>query len=651
MPRPEDLPENLRRDAAESLGDALNRCGVDYYLLVGNEIPPLIISLVIMGLAYTRALTEAFIDKYDEAVGEVRRILNIARGRGISVAERLYGLGLALIIANAARLGRDVKPGDADIALRIASFAIQRVALPILIRLVLGALEPLRGKAPHRYLELLAPALSIGNLDSIAVEYILNELNYVLSEYGDVVKGHALSLVYAIRAYANLLGEYLVYFSDKVGGVVGRVVGLLNELGRFKTSLGVIAWAIALAPALGSEYVRRLMEEKLGINVVNKASEILGELGRLRGLAQELMRDEEFMGYVESGYVKADEEAVKEEILETASFLKQALARYRLHNDELDEAKDLFKDAAEERREIGDYENDLIARGWVLRVEAIRGSLVGDELVDGFRQLYEEAFNEEHFKYTAEYLSDASGTLGDYLVSLALTGDHETISRLLEEHLWVLNANEQASVLTRLTLNALLRPRGRLSSELKDKLSVNPGELIDAFGSYMRNKFLPALMVAFGVIKKPEDGIKLCEKFNDEGCIDSVLAIKGNSAAVKQLREWVINAFNNWLKGFGFDAESLINEFRGLVYGLDGKSLVQLIAPKGSMAQLALMLHALINDNKELAKAHALIGAVEATEKLPARLFLEAYKECKECCDLGSESFRRAIAKLFFLHV
>jgi len=45
-------------------------------------------------------------------------------------------------------------------------------------------------------------------------------------------------------------------------------------------------------------------------------------------------------------------------------------------------------------------------------------------------------------------------------VSLALTGDHETINKLLEEHWWVLNANEQVSVLTRLMLNALLSPRG-----------------------------------------------------------------------------------------------------------------------------------------------------------------------------------------------
>jgi hypothetical protein len=641
--RHEDLPESLRGNVAKSLGNALNRRGVDDYLLVGNVIPPLI-----RYLTYTRVSAEAFIDKYNEAVAEVNRILNIVRGRGgIYDAESLYGLGLASIIADAARLGRDVKLGDADAALHIAASTIQRVASPGLIKLVLGALEPLHGKAPHRYLELLAAALNMENLDLITVRYIFDKLNEILDNYGDVVRGYAWPLVYAIDAYAYLLRTYFDYFnSEEVRNMVGRVVDLLNELGRFKSSPGVIAWADALAPALRHKDVRGLMEEKLGIGVVGKASEVLKELNDKREKVQELMGDKEFMSYIESSHIKADEEAVKKEIFKAASLLKHALAHYRLDNDELDKAEKLFNEAAEESREIGDYRNYLVSRSWASRVETIEGSLVGEKLVNEFRRLYEETFNVEHFMLTARYLSIASGILGEYLVSLALMGDHETINKLLEEHLWVLNAYRRASVLTRLMLNALLSPRGGLSGELEGKLGVNSEELIDAFGSHMYREFLPALRVALG-IAKPEVGIKLCEEFNDEVCIDLVLAVKGNSVAVKQLRERVINAFNNSLKGFGFDVESLINEFRGLVSGLDGRSLVQLIAPSNSIAGLALMLHALISGNKELAKAHTLYEAVRVARKLPARLFLEVYKEC---CDLKSESFRPALARLFFLH-
>ncbi|MEJ2773065.1 hypothetical protein [Stygiolobus sp. CP859M] len=656
VPRPEGFPESLRGNVAKSLGNALNRCGVDDYLLVGDVIPPLIRYLI-----YTRVSTEAFIDKYNEAVAELNRILNIARGRVISGAEGLYGLGLASIIANAARLGKVVKPSDADVALRIAPFAIKSVALPILIKPVLGALEPLRDKAPHRYLKLLASVSDMENLDPITVRYIFDKLNEILDNYGDVVKGYAWSLVNAIDAYAALLRQYISshFNSKEVGDMVGRVVDLLNELGRFKSKLDVIAWAYALAPALIYETVRRLMEEKLGINVVGKASEVLKELTDMRERVQELMRDEEFMSYIESSSLKADVEAVKIVILDAASLLKYALAFYRLENNELDEARDLFNEAAKEHGEIGDYKNYLTTCSWVLRVEAIKGSLVGEKLVNEFRRLYEETFK-EHFEFTGRYLSHASDVLGEYLMSLALTGNYEMINELLEEHLWVLNADRKASVLTRLMLNALLSPRGRLSSELKGKLSVNPEELIDAFGYRMFGNYLPALMVAFKM-KSPEEGYEECISIEDSmirrDCEGAFLAVMNDSDAVWGLRWKLTYNFNElilknetsgWLRELGFDTNALIRKFEKLVYGLDGKSLAQLMAPGSSTALLALMFHALINDNKELAKALTLYGAVTFTKKLPARLFLEVYKEC---CDLKSESFRLAIAKLFFYHV
>ena len=653
--RPEVLPEDVR----ESIKGALDRCDADYYLLVDNKIPSLIMNLT---KDHAYALAEAFVDKYNETVGEVNRILNIARGRDISDAEEFYGLGLASIIAKAVESGRAVEPGDADAALYIASFAIQRVASPDLIRSVLGALGPLRGKAPQRYIELLAPIPEIESLDLVTVRYILNELNGILGDYSDVVRGYAGSLVHAIIAYAHLLWIYSSYFEDEVESVVARVADLLNELGRFKSSLGVIAWAYALAPALDNECMKRLMEEKLGINVVRKAGEVLGGLSKLRKRVKELMGDEEFMSYIESRSVKADEETVKEVILMAASFLKHALAHYRLNNDELEEAAKLFNETAKEIKEIA-YENYLINSGWALRVEAIKGSLAGDDLVrlvNGFRQLYEETFSKEHFIPTAMYLSTASPIFGEYLVSLALTGNYEMIGKLLEERWWVLNANKKVSVLTRLMLNALLGSRVELSNELKDKLRVNPEELIDAFGCDMYSEFLPALMVALGIVK-PEDGREECDLIEDptkrRDCGDAVLAVMNDSDAVRRLREKSINAFHeqisgneksDWLRKLGFDVNALINEFEKLVGGLDGKSLVQLIAPAFSTAHLALMLYALINGDEKLAKAYTLMGAVGFAARLSTRLFLEAYKVC---CDLSSKQFRRAAAKLFFFNV
>jgi hypothetical protein len=242
-------------------------------------------------------------------------------------------------------------------------------------------------------------------------------------------------------------------------------------------------------------------------------------------------------------------------------------------------------------------------------------------------------------------------------VSLALTGDDKKINELLEEHLWVLNADRRVSILTRLMLNALLGLKDRkdqLGSKLKGKLSVNPEELINAFETDMYGKFLPALMVVPGIVK-PEDGAVMCVLIKDS--TKGVRVVCGDSAIdwlrwglVDGFRESLIERFG-WLKGLGVNADKLLNmfdKFMELVNGLDGKSLVQLIAPANSLAHLALMLHALVNGDEKLAKAHALYEAVDFGEKLPRRLFLEAYRAC---CDLSNESFRRAIAKLFFLHV
>jgi hypothetical protein len=587
----------------------------------------------------------------------------------INTAKVLYELGLVSIIANAAKSGKSVKPSDVNAALRIVPHTMRFIISVDCIEPILHALEPLRDRAPHMYLGLLAFASNVWNLDPDTAMYIFNELDKVLSNYSDVVEKHTWSLIHAINAYSNLLERYPNYFEnyfkkETVYYIVSKVVDLLKKLSNTKSYLSAVAWAFALVPALMHEHVRRLMERTLGINVVNRANEVLEELSKLKekiekeGIEELRNSDKDFMDYIESNPMKADEETVRKLILHTALLLKHALAIYRFNNNELKETEGLFNEIAKGYREISDYEGYLIDRNWALRTEAIEGSLVGGKLVKEFQQLYGETFNEEHFEPTASYLSIASPILGDYLVSLVMINNVERIKELLEEHLWVLNADDKVSVLTRLMLNVMLGPRGELSSKLKDRLNVEPWELIKAFNE-IDSEFLPALMTAFGVIK-PEDGIKLCEGFIGDDCIDSVLAAKGNSAAVKRLRERLINAFYerisegkvvDLLKRLSFDAKSLFDEFRGLVYGLDGKSLTQLIVPGNSMALLALILYALINGDEKLAKAYALIGGVAILNKLPIRLFLDVYKACEKGCDLGNEDLRQAITKLFLYYI
>jgi hypothetical protein len=721
VPRPEDLPESLRGNVAKSLGNALNRCGVDGYLLVGSVIPPLI-----RYLTYTRVLTEAFIDKYNEAVAELNRILkteafidkavaelnravaelnrilNIARDRP-SIYIRIYtydvgsfygfyGLGLASIIARAVESGKPIEPNDADAALHIVSLTMQHaislsLTEPVVSGPVLSALVPLRDKAPQRYLEVLAFALDkvsrpdiLGLMcpDLDTVMYILNEFDYILNKYGDGVKGHAWTLVRAIDASIKSLygclkhcDDYRDYwdasFRTELEHIVSRVAGLLNEIDRLNPSLEIIAWAHALLPALDNECVRALMESVLGIDVVNeKAKEVAGGLSRLRESVQELtklIRDKDFMGL----------------ILEETSNLMYEWALYKLDNDELREAEELFNEAARERREIGDYQRYLDNSNWALRAKAIRSKLVGDELVklvNGFRQLYEEAKKQPDTGTLSVILSNI---LGGYLVSLALKGGDEEIRRieeLLREEWQGPERYSRAQILTRLTLNALLGSGGELSGELKDRLFVKPGELMVYLeGEFIDINSLPALRAIYGTIK-PGDEKRLCDELNDDPimhdlCMSLVLFSRifseeldqqeeGNlrQALIKYFLEWISNGeVLDLLKKLGLDAKSLVNELKGLIHELSGKSLLSVVSfslcseheqLRCSWKHLTYMLYALINGNEKLAKAHALYGAASAAGKMPARLYLEAYKSC---CDLESEPFRLAIARLFFLHV
>jgi hypothetical protein len=685
----------------KSLGDALKECSVDDYLIVGDKIPQLVMGLI---GNHACALAGAFIDKYDESVNEVKRLLNITKNRALYNEEASYGLGLAAVIANAVESGKPVEPSDVDVALYIASFARANTLLTNPVLPILSVLAPLRDKAPQRYLEVLASALDrvfkLGMCkDWDTVMNILNEFSYILNKYEDRVKGHSWPLVDAIDALVALLSRCLercdeyrfehmdAAFRTKLEHMVSRVAGLLDKINRLNPSLGIIAWSLALLPALKNKCVRALMESVLGIDVVNKAKEVAGELSGLKGSVQELARDQVFMGFVGSWLAEADEKAAKRVILEETSILRHTLAQYKLVNDELDEATRLFNEAAEESREIGDYINYLDNRNLALRTEAIKGPLAGDDLVklvNGFRQLYEEALNAERFKPASPYYSTLlkvilRDILGGYLVSLALMGGDEEIRRieeLLKERRVLLEPllvlfDALVPVLTRLTLNVLLSTKDELSSELKDRLVIKPGELIVYFGrGYIDINSLPALKAIYGTIK-PGDETKLCEEIDDPIKYGLCVSIVSRDYTMEfflqehSLRQELIEIFQRWiskgevldlLENLGLDAESLNDEFRRLLHELSYRPLLSMVKFSDcstsdqlicSSVHLTNMLYALINGNEKLAKAHTLAGAMNSSGKLPARLFLEAYRAC---CDPNNEEFRRAIAKLFFYH-
>jgi hypothetical protein len=646
----------------------LKTCDIDDYLLVDNKIPYLVRTLFEYELAMLLNISgsspfTSFTNKYKDAVEEAKKLLEIWRKREgkIYEFEGRYALGLASIIADAARLGKDVSTDDADVTLVIALPAIQLPTLTFHIKLTLLALKPLHDIAPHRYLGLLSQASTLEFLDRETARLVFNELNHILDKHYDEVKKHAWSLVDAVSAYSDLFNKHLDHLDNKmVEEMVGRIAELLRELGD--TVLGTIAWAYALTSVLEHEHIRMLWEKKfkergLYIDVIKKVDYVLNKLNKLRENVKELLGNKEFMSYVKSIYFEANEKAANEIILGRSLYLEHELALYKFRKDELNEATGLFEKVANGYKEIGIFVNYLTGRVWVLRVKAIEGSLDSNDLVKEYDQLFNEAWN--NYKPTANYLDAILDILCIYLVSLALTNNANKAVELLKEYWAILNVNKQLSVLTRLILNTLLGSKNGLDDRLKDMLMVGPKELVEVFEEEMLNKFLPALKVAYGLMK-PEDGIRECEELvgvQAKRCKDAVLAVRGRGDAIERVRGLLIDKFQelilikkkrDLLKELGVDYSellSMIEKFMELVYGLDGRSLVQLIAPKNSRIHLALMLYALINGNHELVKAHALYGTTNYPNKLLTRLFLEAYKAC---CDLSGENFRKALARLFF---
>ncbi|PSO06325.1 hypothetical protein B9Q04_16635, partial [Candidatus Marsarchaeota G2 archaeon BE_D] len=642
MPKAEDLPEYVR----ESLKSALNKCEVDEYLLADNRIPLFVVGLAfypVMDTTHLFNISGAFVDKFSDAVGEINRINSIAEERGgITVNEEFYSLGLASIIANAVRSGKDISAEDADKTIKVASFAIDNIRSTELIVPILGVLELLRDKASYTYLVVLGRVAGIENLDPDTVIYVLEQLNK-LSKRDDIME-HKWSVFGVLIAYVNLLRH--LYLMKGYEYIVKNIKYLLNALSD-DTPLGKIAYAGVLSLELEGV----LKEEITGIDVVSRAKGLLNELDELGRDVKNLLNNIEFMEYVKSNAIKVDEELVRRIIMNVSLRLKLALAKYKRNNDELSDAIRLYAEAAEENKEIGDFVDYLICSTWVLRLKFTEGSLSGNNLVKEYERLFKEAL--DNLKPTALNSIATSDILAGYLVSLALTNNTGRIADLSEKYRGELYANKEISVLTRLMLNVLLGSNNVT-------FNVSPRELIEAHKGHMQTRFLPALYVALG-LAKPEEGINMCEKLSgneEEVCKDVVDVVKGDRDATDNLRNELMKVFlaedlrrerESRLKSLGVsddEIENIYDNYTDLVYKLDGRSLIQMFVSLASSGEFALMLNALVNKDFDLARAIALHNSFYVP-KLLTRLFLEAYKSC---CDLNNENFRQALAKLLFYH-
>jgi hypothetical protein len=641
----QDLPDYVR----ESLGDALKPCDRDEeFLEDGKVIREQVFQLVEplpFPLVRTERITFDLIDNYEEAINEIKRIKGIVGKRGISLAEAIYVLGLVFIVSEAIKLGKGVSDNDVDEVLHVLSLSTEAMdSVEIINRwrdILIGPLSPLFSSSkvpPHREIMLLAKILSINvphnYVSDSAIEHFLENLDIILNPE---LANKAWPLVFATQAYSELLRKYagVLKKNKKLKKTANKLRDILNDLKSKNHNLHTVALAYALIPLT-----------EVGIDLGIDGRDVFNELSSMLDKVSELMQDKYFMDYVKANYVSdVGEEHVKNVILHAMSHLGNPLAERYLKeakesfdDGELGEALKLLNEVAMIKQRLDRLNEYLMAQGGALCIEAI-GLLMNfnnekySELIGKYEQLLNQA-------------EKAPQILGQYLVLLALGGDTNSVNRiseLIEKYQYELNKAEPVSILTKLMLKALLKPVVKQGSKLDKELEVDENEIINTF---TRTDYLDAddlldnLMAT--VIGSDLEGRSM-----DQIKMEWIIYFRKGIEELKEEARIDKNRAKKINKSFG----NFLNK------KLNNESSAQLLVSMDPIARFALMLNALINDETNLAKAHALLGGVVkrvlispnsadvvSPSKLYTRLFLDAYDNC---CDLSSNDFKLALTKLY----
>jgi KaiC/GvpD/RAD55 family RecA-like ATPase len=639
LSRREQLPE----DVAVALGDALKPCVVDDYLTIDGKIPPLSIGVAqlmpIRELNMLTPYTDAEIIKATKKTAE--RLLARWRRGDIKLVEAFYSLGLAALAA-----GGEVDVDTADLLLDAASAAVQKVTHPAAVLSVLMALRPLGEKAPHRYVVALAAASELTLLNQGTAEYIYVALQQLKTHLLETERNWP--LVHAVATYSNLLGKPSEHIEDRREEAVADMCELYSKIkGRDGTTapesclsaqclFDNIAKAYVLAAALYSDVLAPLVRRHCGLgDLIKEAKAVRSVLDTAAAHPEELRKimesNADFAEWVITLSSTGDVGFVIENFRDWFTYV---LVYYKLSHaldekgelDELEEAAEEFEKAAKISRKLKLWENYLTAcsRALTARVLAAKSREELLERAKGLCELWKEA--EKHPKQTAEELATAAVIFGNCLVYLAVSGDGERTEKLLKEWRWLLNYVPEASVITRLMLRLFDVGEGA-------KLE----EVVDVFEPQLSPEFRPALLMLAGRLQKDE-ALEECAKISNaqppeaEFCNIIVAAAAGNRIVAERLRSVI---------------EKVVAGARLLLDKVDGRTLVEVLAPNFSQAQLAFMLLAAVEGRADAVRLHGLLGSVAYGEPLPRRLFRAVYENCGE---LNSEGCRLALLKLYYYY-
>jgi tetratricopeptide (TPR) repeat protein len=396
-----------------------------------------------------------------------------------------------------------------------------------------------------------------------------------------------------------------------------------------------------LAAALESNVLALLEREYCGLgDLVKEAEAVRSALEEAAAHPDELGKivesDEDFDEWVTTRSARGDAGGVVERL---RGWFTYELARYKLDHSldergeldagKLEEAAKEFEKAAEIDRKLEQWDNYLADRGSALRARVLAAKSWGEllERAEGFRDLWREA--EEHRRQTADYLVAAASTLGECLVYLAASGDKERAEGLLKERRRFLDYDPRASVTARLMLRLFGVGEG-----------ARQEEVVEAFGPQLPPEFRPALSMLVGRLQRDkarEECAKLPELPKAEDCKVIVASATGDQAAIKQLKSFILRSFTG----------KVVPKAHRLLDKVDGRTLVEVLAPGDPRARLAFVLLAVAEGRTNAVRLHGLLGSVGLKEPLLRRLFRSVYKNCG---DLNGEGCRMALLKLYYLH-
>jgi hypothetical protein len=166
-------------------------------------------------------------------------------------------------------------------------------------------------------------------------------------------------------------------------------------------------------------------------------------------------------------------------------------------------------------------------------------------------------------------------------------------------------------------------------------------EVVDVFKHELSPEFLPALWLLAGHLQRdkvPDECNRLsnAQLSKAEVCDIIVAAAAGNRVAAERLRSVLRSAI-----------ESEASEARPLLDKADGRTLVEVLAPRGSQAQLAFMLLAAVEGRADAVRLHGLLGSLAYLGTIGQPLCSAVYENCGE---LNSEGCRLALLKLYYYH-